>query len=113
MNLQNQDREPKFGTWTYQRPVTFPNQDQDVKPQSGTSSILKTSKSGLKGHGCHLNPQNQDIEQKFGTWKYQRPVTLFKSRLPCQALVKNFKHPANPKIRTKRRWTFFATSKSR
>ena len=31
-----------------------PNQDRDPKPQSGTSSVLQTPKSGLKGHGYHI-----------------------------------------------------------
>ena len=29
---------------------TYPNQDQDVRSQSGTSSILQNPKSGLNGH---------------------------------------------------------------
>ena len=29
---------------------SYPNQDQDVGPQSGTSSILQNPKGGLKGH---------------------------------------------------------------
>ena len=28
------------------------NQNQDAEPQSGTSSILQSPKSVLKGHGC-------------------------------------------------------------
>ena len=32
----------------------YPNQDQDAKPKSGTSSILQNPKRGLKGHGCSL-----------------------------------------------------------
>ena len=47
---------------------SYPNQDQDSKPQSGTSSILQSPKSGLKGHGCSLHLQNQDREPKFGIW---------------------------------------------
>ena len=38
----------------------YPNQDQDAKPQSGTSSIIQSLKSGLKGHGCSLHLQNYD-----------------------------------------------------
>ena len=38
----------------------YPNQDQDAKPQSGTSSILQSPKWGLEGHGCSLHLQNQD-----------------------------------------------------
>ena len=30
----------------------YPNQDKDVKSQSGTSSILQSPKSGLQGHAC-------------------------------------------------------------
>ena len=44
----------------------YPNQDQDSKLQSGTSSVLQSPKWGLKGHGCSLHLQNQDKEPKFG-----------------------------------------------
>ena len=40
----------------------YPNQDQDAKTQSGTLSILQSSKSGLEGHKCSLHLQNQDRE---------------------------------------------------
>ena len=36
----------------------YPNQYQDAKPQSGTSSVLQSPKWGLKGHGCSLHLQN-------------------------------------------------------
>ena len=39
--------------------LPYPSQDQDSKPQSGTSSILQSPKSGLKGHACCLHLQNQ------------------------------------------------------
>ena len=48
-----------------------PNQDRDPKPQSGTSSVLQTPKSGLKGHRESLYLQNQDKEPKFETKVYQ------------------------------------------
>ena len=53
----------------------YPNQDQDAKPQSGTSSILQSPKSGLKGHGCSLHLQNQDESQNLehGCMKDQWP----------------------------------------
>ena len=38
----------------------YSNQDQDDKPQSGTSSVLWNPKSGLKGHICSLHLQNED-----------------------------------------------------
>ena len=44
----------------------YPNQHQNPKPQSGTSSILQIPKSGLKGHGCSLYLQNQVREPNFG-----------------------------------------------
>merc|ERR1712081_146967 len=56
--------------------LPYPNQDHDAKPQSGTSSVLQSPKGGLKGHGCSLHLQNQDREPKFGSWVYQRPVTI-------------------------------------
>merc|ERR1711954_523775 len=46
--LQNQGRDPKFGSWLYQRPVTYPNQDQDAELQSGASSILQSPNQDFK-----------------------------------------------------------------
>merc|ERR1711954_496921 len=62
----------------------YPNNYQDEKPQPGTSSILQSPKSGLKGHGCSLHLQNQAREQNFGIWVCQRPVTISKSRSKSQ-----------------------------
>ena len=56
----------------------YPNEDQDAKPQSGTSGILQTPKLWLKGHGCSLHLQNQVREPKFETWVYQKPVKISK-----------------------------------
>ena len=39
---------------------SYPNQDQDCKPPSGTSSILQNPKSEVKGQGCLLHFQNHD-----------------------------------------------------
>merc|ERR1711954_441966 len=91
----------------------YPNQYKDAKPQSGTSSILQNPKSGLYGHGCSLHLQNQDREPKFGSYVYQRPVTISKSRTRCQTPVRNLQHPPKPQMRTLRTWMFFAPSKSR
>ena len=88
----------------------YPNQIQDTKPQSWTSIILQSYKSELKGHGCSLNLQNQDGEQKFGSWVYQRPVTISKSRSGCRTPVRNLQHPPKPQMRTWRTWMFFAPS---
>ena len=54
------------------------NQDQDAKPQSGTSNIIQIQRSGLKGHVCSLHLQHPDREQKIVSWVYQRPVTISK-----------------------------------
>merc|ERR1711954_193254 len=32
--------------------LPYPNQDQDAKPQSGTSNILQSPKLRLTGYGC-------------------------------------------------------------
>ena len=58
IKIESQNSE--HGCIIYQLP--YPNQDQDAKPQSGTSIILQNPKSGLKGHGCSLHLQNQDKE---------------------------------------------------
>ena len=93
--------------WSYQ------NQYQDAKPQSGTSRVLQSPKSGLKGHGCSLHFQNQDREPKFRTWMFQGPVTIFKSWSRCLTPVRNLQHPQKPKMMTWRTWMIFAPSKSR
>ena len=77
----------------------YPNQDQDSKPQSGTSSVLQSPKWGLKGHGCSLHLQNRDREPKFESWVYQRPVTISKSRSRCQTPVRNLQHPPKTQMR--------------
>ena len=51
------------GCIKYQGP--YQNHDQNAKPQSETSSIIWSPKSGLKGHACSLQLQNQDREQKL------------------------------------------------
>ena len=48
--------ESKFGTWVYQRPVTIFKKDQDPKPQSGTCSILQSTK---------LGQENKNLENRF------------------------------------------------
>ena len=92
---------------------SYCNQDQDAKPQSGTSSVLQSPKWWLKGHGCSLHLQNQDREQKFGSWVYHRPVIISKSKSRCQTPVRNIQCPPKLQMRTYRTWMFFAPSKSR
>ena len=89
-----------------------PNQYQNAKPQSGTSSILQSPKLGLIGHACSLRLQNQDTGTKFGTLVYQRPGTISKSRSRCQTPVRNLQHSQKPQIGTLRTWMFLAPSKS-
>ena len=43
----------------------YPDHDQDSKSQSGISSVLKSPKSGLIGHGGSLHCQNQLKVPKF------------------------------------------------
>ena len=77
-----------------------PKQDQDAKPQSGTSDILQSHKSGLKVHGCPLHLQNGDREPKFGSWVYQRPVTISKSMSGGKTEVRNLQHLSKLQMRT-------------
>ena len=44
LESQNSENECIKDQWPY------PNQDPGAKPQSGSSSILKSPKRGLKGH---------------------------------------------------------------
>ena len=78
LHLQNQDREPKFRAWVYQRPVTISESRSRCQPQSGTSRILQSPKSGLKGHGCSLHLQNK-IEGRY--WEH---VCIRKLQYPNQ-----------------------------
>ena len=100
LQLQKQDKETKLKNGCTKEQLPYPNQDQDDKPQWGTSGILQSSKWWLKGHGCSLHLQNQDREPKFGSWLYQRPVTIFKSRSRCQTPVRNLQPLPKPQIRT-------------
>ena len=88
----------------------YPNQNQHATPPSGNSSLLQSPISGLKRHGCTLHLQNQDIEQKFRSWVYQRSVTISKARSRYQTLFKNLHNPPKPKIRTYRTLMFLAPS---
>merc|ERR1712112_743735 len=87
--IKTDSQNSKYGCIKDQGP--YPN--QDLKPQSGTSSVLQSPGSGLKGHGCSLHLQNQYRESKFGIWVYQRPVTISKSISGCQTPVRNLQHP--------------------
>ena len=78
----------------------YPNPGQDAKPQSGTSSILQSQKSGPKGHEFSLHLHNQDKEGKFGIIAYQTPVTKSKWRSKCQTQVRNLQHHPKPQSRT-------------
>ena len=80
--------------WPYQ------NQYPHDKPHSGTSSVLQSPKSGLKGHWCSLHLQNQDREPKFGKWVYQRSVTISKLKSRCQKPVRKLQHRLKPQMRT-------------
>ena len=83
-------------------------QDQDAKPQQGTSSVLRSPKWRLKVHICSLHLQNQDRELKFGSWVNQGQATISKSRSRCQTPARNLQHPPKSQMRTLRTWMFFA-----
>ena len=72
------------------------NQGQDAKTQSGTSSVLQSPKSGLKGHGCSLYLQNHDKELKFRTCVYQKTSDHIKIEMKIQSPVENVQHPPKP-----------------
>ena len=46
----------------------------------------------------HLQIHGRDL--KFGTWVYQRPVNISKSRSRCQNRVRNLQCPPKPQMRT-------------
>ena len=86
----------EYGCTKHQWP--YANHDQDAKPQLGTSSILKSPKSGLKGHGWSFHLQNQDREQKFRLWMNQRPMTISKSISGWKPPIRNFSILQTPKL---------------
>ena len=53
-----------------------PNQDQDCKPQSGTSRILQNPKSEVKGQVCLLHLQNQDTALTISLQKRRKRPTF-------------------------------------
>ena len=73
--------------------LSYPNPDQDAKSQSETTSILQSSNSALREHGCSLHLQNKDRESKSRSWLYKKPVTISKSRSRCQTPVRNLQYP--------------------
>ena len=80
--------------------LPYPYEDQYLKLNSGTFSILQIPKSGLKGQGYSFHLQNEDREPKLGSWVYQRPVTISKSRSISQTQLRNLRHTPNSQIRT-------------
>ena len=90
-NIKIESQNWKHGCINNQLP--YLNQGQIPKPQSGNSSPHKSPKSRHKGHGCSLHLQNKDKEPKFRSGVYQRRVTISKSRLRCQTLVRNLQRP--------------------
>ena len=100
LHLQNQEWELKFGSWAYQWPVI--KSESRLRYQTSVRNLQCPPKPkwGLKGHVCSLYLINQDTEQKFRSWVYQRPVTISKLRWSCQTPVRNPQHPLNPKMRT-------------
>ena len=102
--IKIESRNWDHGCIKYQWP--YPNHDQDAKPQSGISSILQSSKSGLRGHWYSLHLQNQDREPKIETWVYQRPVAISWSGSRCHTMVRNPHSPPKLQIRSKRTWMF-------
>ena len=126
MKSQNSDHDCIKHQWPY------PNQDQDAKHQSVTSSILQSPKSGLEGnwsywpysnqeydykpksgtssilqwpksgHMCSLLIEKPGRELKFVKWVYQRTVNISKSISRCQNQSGTFNFLKNPKFWLKR-----------
>ena len=69
--------------------LLYTNQDQNAKSQSETSSVFQSPKSGLKRTWMFFAPSKKDRDPKFGSWVYQRPVTISKSRSRCLTLFRN------------------------
>ena len=96
IKIESQNLE--YGCTRDQRP--YPNQYQDAKPESGTSSVLQSPKSELRGHGCSLHLQNQDSELKFGTHVYQRPAIINNPAKRYETPFRNLQCSPKPLIGT-------------
>ena len=84
LHLQNQDREPKFGSWLYKRPLTISiSRSRQQTPVRNLQCPLVPN-IRIKGYGSSLHLQNQDRELKFVTLMHQRPATISKSRSRCR-----------------------------
>ena len=78
LHLQNQDSEPKFGIWEYQRPLTLSKSISGFKTpvrslQSPPKPQIRTSRTLMI-----FPPPNQERNPKFTRILYQRPVIIFK-----------------------------------
>ena len=78
----------------------YPTQDQNAKPQSGTSSFLQCPLLGLKRYRCSLHLQNQGRESKLGLWVYQRPVTISNQYQDAKIPVRILQYSLKSQIRT-------------
>ena len=58
LQLQNQDRETKFRSWVYQRPVTISNSRSRCETPIRNLHSPPKPQIRLKGHGCSLHLQN-------------------------------------------------------
>ena len=67
-------------------------------PSQEPTASSKSPNQDLKD--MFFAPSNQDREQRFSTWVYQRPVTISKSRSRCQNPVRNLQRPPEPQMRT-------------
>ena len=60
LHLQNQDRELKFRSWVYQRPVTMSKSRSTCPTPVRNLQCPPKLQSRLKGHKCSWHLENQD-----------------------------------------------------
>ena len=108
------------------RPASSKAQNQDLEDMD-VLCLLKIKIDLQNLENWCIKYQNQELKDmdvlcifkikigspKFGTWDYQWPMTISKSRSRCQTPVRNLQWPPKPQMRTKRTCMFFAPSKSR
>ena len=98
--------------WCTKDQWPYLNQYQDAKPQSGTSSILQSPKSGLKGHGCSLQIKtespNSDHQCTKNQWLYPNEDEDAKPQSSTSSLIKI--HKAGLK---ENEWSLHLQSKDR
>ena len=93
LHLQNQDREPKFRKWMYQRPVTISKSRSRCQTPVKSLQHPQKSRRGLKEYRCYLHFQNQE---RVEIWKMGLSKTSDYIRIKIKMPNPNWEPQASP-----------------